>query len=79
VRGLPAHLQMELDAANLAWLEELAEGGGELNELQQRRLQELRDKAAAHPSLLADAARLRAGPETNLTTGERAMAPAPAP
>jgi len=86
VRGLPEHLQRRLDTANLAWLEEQVAGGRELSDLQQRRLKELQDKAAAHPALRAEAARLRAEPETKRTTGEQAgirrepaTAPAPSP
>jgi len=76
VPGLPAEWQRCLDAANLAWLEELAAGGRELTGVQQRRLKELRDKAAAFPPLRAEAERLRAwrGPDT--AGGEEAMTPA---
>jgi hypothetical protein len=77
VRGLPEYLQRCLDVTNLAWLEELAAAGRELSDLQRRRLKELQDKAAAHPALRAEAACLRAEPETKITTGEPATAPAP--
>jgi hypothetical protein len=84
MRGLPEHLQQCLDAANLAWLEELVAGGRELTDIQRRRLKELQNKAAANPVLRADASRLRAEPETKRTTGEQAgsrrePATAPAP
>ncbi len=60
-RGLPPRLQVGLDAGNLAWLEEFAAVGGELTELQQRHLQELLAKAAAHPPLAKQVAVLREG------------------
>ena len=76
VPGLPTEWQRRLDAANLAWLEELADGGRELTGVQRRRLKELLDKAAAFPWLRADAERLRAwrGPDT--ASGAGAMTPA---
>jgi hypothetical protein len=76
VPGLPAEWQRCLDAANLAWLEEFVARGGALSDRQRRRLQELRDKAAAFPPLRAEADRLRTcrGPDT--ADGEEAMTPA---
>jgi hypothetical protein len=76
VPGLPAQWQRCLDAANLAWLEEFAARRGTLSDLQQCRLKELRDKAAAFPPLRAEAERLRArrGPDT--ASGEEVMTPA---
>ena len=76
VPGLPAEWQRCLDIANLAWLEEFVARGGALSDRQQRRLTELWDKAAAFPSLRAEAERLRAwrGPDT--ASGEEAMTPA---
>jgi hypothetical protein len=76
VPGLPAEWQRCLDIANLAWLEEFVARGGALSDLRQRRLKELRDKAAAFPPLRAEADRLLAcrGPDT--ASGEEAMTPA---
>jgi hypothetical protein len=76
VRGLPAHWQMGLDAANLAWLSEVVAHGGVLSDLQQRRLNELQEKAAAHPQLEAEVARCRAWRDANPTTDEEAIASA---
>jgi hypothetical protein len=75
VPGLPAEWQRCLDIANLAWLEEFVARGGALSDRQQRRLTELWDKAAAFPSLRAEAERLRAwrGPDT--ASGAAAMTP----
>jgi hypothetical protein len=76
VPGLPAAWQRCLDIANLAWLEELAARGGALSDRQRRRLQELRDKAAAFPSLQAEAERLRACRGPDAASGEEVMTPA---
>jgi hypothetical protein len=75
VPGLPAEWQRCLDIANLAWLEEFVARGA-LSDLRQRRLKELRDKAAAFPPLRAEADRLLAcrGPDT--ASGAEAMTPA---
>jgi hypothetical protein len=75
VAGLSPQWQRCLDAANLAWLEERAGAGRELTDAQQRRLRELRDKAAAFPRLRAEAERLRACRGPDAAEGE-AMTPA---
>jgi hypothetical protein len=75
VPGLPAEWQRCLDIANLAWLEEVAVRGGALSDRQRRRLQELRDKAAAFPSLRAEAERLRAWRWPDTASGEEAIPP----
>ena len=77
VPGLPTEWQRRLDAANLAWLEELADGGRELTGVHRRRLKELLDKAAAVASLRADAEQLRAWRGRAAAGGAGAMPPAP--
>jgi hypothetical protein len=76
VPGLPAEWQRCLDAANLAWLEEFAAHRGAVGDRQQRRLEELRDKAAAFPWLRAEAERLRGWRGQDAAGGEEARTPA---
>src|SRR5437870_5054136 len=52
-KGLPPEWQLMLDARNLDWLN-AAESAGGLTPKQERRLKELRDKAAAHLPLMAE-------------------------
>jgi hypothetical protein len=59
LKGLPPRWQLLLDARNLHWLNAAAEGGAGLTGVQERRLEELRGKAAAHPPLADEAAALR--------------------
>ena len=76
VPGLPAEWQRCLDIANLAWLEEFVARGGALSDLRQRRLKELRDKAAMFPALRADAERLRAWRGPDAASWEAGITPA---
>ena len=67
LNGLPPRWQLLHDARNLHWLNAAAEGGAELSGTQERRLKELRDKAAAHPPLAEQAAALGEGREGKAT------------
>jgi hypothetical protein len=52
---MPPLWQLIHDARTLDWLTALVEGGGQLTDIQRRRLKELQDKAAAHPPLVEEA------------------------
>jgi hypothetical protein len=61
VKGLPPRWQLLLDAGNLHWLNAAAESGAGLTRGQERRLKELRGKAAAHPPLAEEVKELGEG------------------
>jgi hypothetical protein len=58
-KGMPPLWQLMHDARTLDWLTALLERGGKLTDVQQRRLKELHDKAAAHPPLVEEVHRCR--------------------
>jgi hypothetical protein len=59
-KGLPPWWQLLHDARTLDWLTALVESGARLTDVQERRLKELQEKAAAHPPLVTETNRCRA-------------------
>ena len=77
-KGMPPMWQLMHDARTLDYLTAILEEGGRLTDVQQRRLKELQDKAAAHPPLLEEVHRCRVWRQGNGDKWEEAARTAPA-
>jgi hypothetical protein len=77
-KGMPPLWQLMHDARTIDYLTAILEDGGQLTDIQQRRLKELRDKAAAHLPLLEEVHRCRVWRQGSGDQWEEAARTAPA-